>query len=81
MPKLSRHKAMASGFTLIFALSLLAVPAITPALAATSHTTSFGAHGASRWTVGQSVYVNLKTMVPGTWKQQLWSGTCASPVN
>ncbi len=79
MPKASRNRRVASGFVLFFALSLLAVPAITPALAATSHTTSLGAHGASRWTLGRSVYVNLKAMVPGTWKQQLWSGTCALP--
>jgi len=81
MPKPSRHKTMASGFALLFALSLLTVAAATPASAATSHTASFGGHGASRWTVGQTIYVNLKAMVPGTWKQQLWSGTCASPVN
>jgi endoglucanase len=49
------------------------------ASAATSYTVSLGSHGAARWTVRTSVYVNLKAMSAGTWKQQLWSGTCAAP--
>ncbi len=52
---------------------------VTPASAATSHKASLGSHGTSTWTVGQSVSVTLKAMTPGTWKQELWSGTCASP--
>jgi endoglucanase len=63
------------------ALVLLAA-ALAPASAsgATSYTASLGTHGGARWTVGTSVYVNLKAMTPGVWKQQLWSGTCAAPV-
>jgi endoglucanase len=49
------------------------------AQAATSYTVGLGSHGAARWTVGTSVFVNLKAMTAGTWKQELWSGTCASP--
>lgn len=50
-----------------------------PASAATSYTVSLGAHGGARWTVRTSVYVNLKAIMAGAWKQQLWSGTCAAP--
>jgi endoglucanase len=49
------------------------------ASAVTSFTVSLGVHGGARWTVGTSVYVNLKALRSGTWKQELWSGTCASP--
>lgn len=49
------------------------------ASAATSYTVSLGSHGAARWAPRSSVYVNLKAMAGGTWKQQLWSGTCAAP--
>jgi hypothetical protein len=68
----------ATGFLLLCSSGIL-TPA-TPAAAATSHSASLGAHGASTWTVGRSVYVNLKAMTPGTWKQELWSNTCASPI-
>jgi len=47
--------------------------------AATSYAASLGSHGSARWTPGTSVHVNLRAMTPGTWKQQLWSGTCALP--
>ena len=60
------------------ALALLAMT-IAPTSAATTYTTSLGAHGGARWIPGQSVYVNLKALTPGVWKQQLWSGTCALP--
>ena len=59
-------------------LALLAT-GVSSAAATTSYTASLGTHGAARWTPGTSVYVNLKAMTPGTWKQQLWSGTCAAP--
>ena len=60
--------------------AVLIAGALAPAASgATSLTASLGSHGAARWTVGSSVYVNLKAMSPGTWKQQLWSGTCAVP--
>ncbi len=65
----------------IACLVLLAatIAAAAGAAAATSYTTSLGSHGGARWTPGASVYVNLRAMTPGTWKQQLWSGTCALP--
>jgi hypothetical protein len=57
-------------------LLLLAVVSVN---GATSYVARLGAHGAARWTLDTSVYVNLKAMATGTWKQQLWAGTCASP--
>jgi hypothetical protein len=59
--------------------SAVAIAAV-PADAASNFSVSLGSHGSARWTVGTSVYVNLKAMTAGTWKQQLWSGTCAQPV-
>jgi endoglucanase len=47
--------------------------------AATSYSGSLGSHGSARWTYGTSVSVSLKAMSAGTWKQEVWSGTCASP--
>jgi endoglucanase len=52
---------------------------VAPVSAATSYTASLSSHGAVRWTVGSNVYVNLKAMTAGTWKQELWSGTCSAP--
>jgi hypothetical protein len=68
----------ATGFLLLCSTGILTT--VTPASAATTHSASLGAHGTSIWTVGRSVYVNLKAMTPGTWKQELWSNTCASPI-
>jgi len=68
----------ATGFLLLCSTGTLTT--VTPASAATTHSASLGAHGTSIWTVGRSVYVNLKAMTPGTWKQELWSNTCASPI-
>jgi hypothetical protein len=68
----------ATAFLLLCSTGILTT--LTPAAAATSHKASLGAHGTSTWTVGRSVYVNLKAMTPGTWKQELWSNTCASPI-
>jgi hypothetical protein len=67
----------ATAFLLLCSTGILT--AVTPAAAAASYRASLGAHGTATWTVGQSVSVNLKAMTPGTWKQQLWSGTCAAP--
>jgi len=50
-----------------------------PTNAAASYTVSLRGHGGVRWTLGTSVYVNLKAAAAGTWKQQLWSGTCDAP--
>ena len=64
---------------LIAATMILGLAMVTATEASTSYTASLGAHGGTRWTLSQSVYVNLKAMTPGIWKQQLWSGTCAQP--
>ena len=66
---------------LLAALALLVMVAasLAPAASAAGITASLGSHGGARWTAGTSVYVNLKAMTPGVWKQQLWSGTCAAP--
>ncbi len=64
---------------MVSAAALLAGSLATPATAATSYTVGLGTHGAARWTPRTSVYVNLKAMTSGVWKQQLWSGTCAAP--
>jgi endoglucanase len=67
---------------LVAALALAAgsiATAPAPAAAATAYTASLGVHGGARWTVRTSVYVNLKATTAGTWKQQLWSGTCTAP--
>jgi hypothetical protein len=79
MSRPSASRGIAGGSALILAVSLLTVTAVTPASAAASHSASLGVNGASTWTVGRTVSVNLKAMARGTWKQQLWSGTCASP--
>ena len=68
------------GLGLGVAAVLMLAGTVTAASAATSYTASLGSHGGARWTVGTSVYVNLKAMTPGTWNQQLWSGTCAPTV-
>lgn len=52
---------------------------VTTASANATYTASLGAHGGTRWTPRQSVYVNLKAMTPGVWKEELWAGTCAAP--
>jgi len=80
MSRLSVNRGIAAGSALILVMSLLTITAVTPASAATSHSASLGANGASTWTVGRAVSVNLKAMTPGTWKQELWSNTCASPI-
>ncbi len=60
--------------------ALLIAGGLVPATSATtSLNASLGSHGSARWTVGSSVTVNLKSMTAGTWKQQLWSGTCSAP--
>ncbi len=80
MSRLSANRGIAAGSALVLVLSLLTITTVPPASAATSHSASLGANGASTWTVGRSVSVNLKAMTPGTWKQELWSNTCASPI-
>jgi endo-alpha-1,4-polygalactosaminidase (GH114 family) len=67
----------ATAFLLLCSTSTLTT--VSPTSAATSHKASLGTHGAAIWTVGGSISVNLKAMTPGTWKQELWSNTCASP--
>jgi hypothetical protein len=63
---MARQKAAMPRLALgVSALALLA-GAVTSASAATSYTTSLGIHGDARWTPGQSVYVNLKAMAPGS---------------
>ena len=64
---------------LVLARAPVELLTVGSATAVTSYTASLGAHGGARWTVGASVYVNLKAMRPGTWKEELWSGTCATP--
>ena len=75
------HRGTAIRRSLVGAIAalLLAGGLVPGAAGATSFTASLGTHGGARWTVGASVYVNLKAMAPGTWKQQLWSGTCVQP--
>ena len=75
-----RNRMLRGAAALIMALAVL-LTAFGGAEAATSYTVGLGSHGTVRWTVGQSVYVNLKAMTAGTWKQQLWAGTCASPTS
>src|SRR5205823_10224184 len=53
--------------------------AVLSVAASTSYVARLGTHGAARWTLNSSVYVNLKAMTAGIWKQQLWSGTCTQP--
>src|SRR5207253_4656694 len=59
-----------------FAFLTFAVLSVT---ASTSYVARLGTHGAARWTLNSTVYVNLKVMTAGIWKQQLWSGTCTQP--
>ena len=79
MSKVAANRRIAGGAALILAVSLVTITVVAPVSAATSHTVSFGAHGAVTWTVGKSVSLNLKAIAPGAWTQELWSGTCASP--
>jgi endoglucanase len=76
MTRTSPLRAVALAMS-VAVLLIASVPATTAA--ATSYTVSLGSHGAVRWTPRTSVYVNLKAMTAGTWKQQLWAGTCAAP--
>lgn len=81
-PPVTRFRSIRRLLRLASAIAVLgsavAVAAV-PADAASSFSVSLGSHGSARWTVGASVSVNLKAMTAGTWKQQLWSGTCAQP--
>jgi hypothetical protein len=42
----------------------------------TSYVARIGGYGAARYTPGVSLYLNLRKLTPGSWRQELWAGNC-----